>query len=129
MMKKRRKKFIRAQTLVFSLLLLIALTYSVPASASDISVKVRTGYSQVDGKTKHQFNREYQAKKKSAKADYRRAVRALKTDLNRSIQLAKTKGDRTEARKKFHEGLKTAQQRLDITLKELKETYKKQISD
>ena len=127
-MKNRKKKTVKAQALVFSLLLLIALTYSVPAKASDTNVLVRNAYAQIDGRTKNDFKNEYQLRKKSVKKEYRKTVNALKAEYAQVMSSNRSKGDRIEARKKFKEGLKVAQEKMNAALKEAKESYKKQIS-
>jgi len=127
-MKNKKKRTIKAKTLAFSLLLFVALTYAVPAQAYVSDVSVKTDYAQVDGKTKNEFKKDYQTKKKKAKADYRKTVNILKIDLAKSLQSSKLKGERIEARRRYKEGLKVADQRLNNTLKESKEEYKRQIS-
>lgn len=127
-MKNRKKKMVKTQALVFSLLLLIALTYSVPAQASGTHVLVRPAYAQVDGATKYEFQKEYNASKKSIKAEYRATVNSLKKSLTFALATSHSKGERTEARRRFKEGLKAAQLRMNTALKEAKENYKKQIS-
>lgn len=128
-MKNKKKKTVKAQALLFSLLLLAALTYSVPAKASDgINVMVRPAYAQVDGKTKNEFQKEYNADKKSIKAEYRKTVNTLKSNLNLSLNSNDSRGERTEARRKFKEGLKSAERKMNLTLKEAKSNYRKQIS-
>jgi hypothetical protein len=126
---KKRKNVVRARTLAFSLLLFMVLTYARPVEARGSNVSIKTISVQVDGKMKNEFKKGYQAKKKVAKAEYRKTVKSLKEELANALSAAKSKGERLEARRKFKEGLKAADLKLTITLKEAKEQYKKEISD
>lgn len=125
---KKVKKRVKMRTLVLSLMLLAVLSYAAPAQASSSGVVVATTYAQVDSVTKSDYTKEYQEKKKSIKANYRNTVSVLKSTYASNLKSAQNKGDRIEARKKYTEGLKAAQQKMAQDLKEAKDEYKKEIS-
>jgi hypothetical protein len=126
--KKWIKKRVRLQALVFSLLLLAAISYSTPARASETSALISSAYAQVDGQTKKEYASEYREQIKLAKSEYRKARNQAKQVLNNALLVTSEKGDRIEAKKEFKNSLKSAQDKLNTALKDAKELYKTRIS-
>jgi hypothetical protein len=128
-MKKRQKKTIKVQAFIFSLLLLVVLSYGVPIKLEASNDAVTLTSSQVEGRTKKEYEKDYKTKVKKAKSDYRKARSSANKELSASLQAAKNKGDRIEARKEYRERLKSADTKLSAETKNAKETYRKQISE
>lgn len=128
-MKKRRKNTIKAQAFIFSLLLMVVLSYGIPVKVEASNGLVGMASSQVERQAKKGYEKDYKSRIRGAKSDYRKSRRMANSDLASAMGAARGKGERIEARKKYRENLKSADIRLNTEMKNAKEIYKKQISE
>ncbi len=127
-MKKRQKSTIKTQAFIFSLLLMVVLSYGVPVRADASHGSIKIASSQMERKTKKEYEKDYKTRIKKAKSDYRKSRATANGALAIALETARDKGGRIEARKRYREHLKFADTKLNFEMKDAKETYRKQIS-
>jgi len=127
-MKKSQKNTIKAQVFIFSLLLMVVLSYGVPVRAEASDGLSKLASSQVERQVKKDCGKDYKNRIRRAKSEYRKSRTIANDNLAIALEAAKDRGERIEARKKYRESIKSAETKLDYEMREARENYRKQIS-